>query len=96
MSAGTVTISEASRILGVSERSAYRLCSAYRLGVAMSYVAGRPVYRQRYAAQPIHDLAHRRANSVCEVCEAPARPTASTCGSDSCLARARRARQAAS
>lgn len=92
MSAGTVTISEASRILGVSERSAYRLCSAYRLGVAMRYVAGRPVYGQQYAAEPIHALARRRADSVCEVCKAPARPTAATCGSNSCVARARRAR----
>ena len=91
----TYSAREVMALLGVSLRTAERTCRPYRVGLAESRAGGRVVWLQRYAAEPVLEIARRRSENRCQVCGAPARATAYTCGANACACKAWRKRREA-
>jgi hypothetical protein len=79
-----LTITECARVLGTSVGHTYRLVGQHRYGRMHQYEGGRDVYRVVYDAEAIYELARARDTVRCVVCGSPARPTAYTCGKNTC------------
>jgi hypothetical protein len=79
-----LTITECARVLGTSVGHTYRLVGQHRHGRMLQYEGGRAVYRVAYDADAIYELARARDSVRCVVCGSPARPTAYTCGKNTC------------